>query len=160
MEITQALELMKLDKLPASSNNPSAKCIALVERVSGIKDYAIVNKVGIVCDKGSKSAIRKVIEYYPAKKKQEDVVAEEVVVPEIVVEEPVVEVPVVPEPPKEEKAAEDEANVAVEEPVLSERQKMIEYLVSKKMNKGKLDAKSDEELVKIMKIYNQKEKGV
>lgn len=132
MEITQALELMKLEKLPASSNNPSAKCIALVERVSGIKDYAIVNKVGIVCDKGSKSAIRKVIEYYPAKKKQEEVVALE----------PVVEKPV------------------VEEPTVSERQKMIEYLVSKKMNKGKLDTKSDEELVKIMTIYNQKEKGV
>lgn len=153
MEITQALELMKLEKLPATSNNPSAKCIALVERVSGIKDYAIVNKVGIVCDKGSKSAIRKVIEYYPTKKKQEDAVVEEVVVPEVVVEEVVVEVPVVPEPPKEEPVIE-------EEPVLSERQKMIEYLVSKKMNKGKLDAKSDEELVKIMKIYNQKEKGV
>lgn len=148
MEITQALELMKLEKLPASSNNPSAKCIALVERVSGIKDYAIVDKVGIVCDKGSKSAIRKVIEYYPAKKKQEEVVVEEVVVPEIVVDEPVVE------------ESEQEVDVAVEEPVLSERQKMIEYLVSKKMNKGKLDAKSDEELVKIMKIYNQKEKGV
>lgn len=148
MEITQALELMKLDKLPASSNNPSAKCIALVERVSGIKDYAIVNKVGIVCDKGSKSAIRKVIEYYPAKKKQEEVVVEEVVVPEIVIEEPDVEEP-------ELEVAEEP-----EPPVLSERQKMIEYLVSKKMNKGKLDAKSDEELVKIMKIYNQKEKGV
>lgn len=148
MEITQALELMKLEKLPASSNNPSAKCIALVERVSGIKDYAIVNKVGIVCDKGSKSAIRKVIEYYPAKKKQEEMVAEEVVVPEPVIDEPVVEEP-------ELEVAEEP-----EEPAISERQKMIEYLVSKKMNKGKLDTKSDEELVKIMTIYNQKEKGV
>lgn len=156
MEITQALELMKLEKLPASSNNPSAKCIALVERVSGIKDYAIVNKVGIVCDKGSKSAIRKVIEYYPAKKKQEEVVVEEVVVPETVVDEPVVEAP----EPEVTEEPELEAAEEPEPPVLSERQKMIEYLVSKKMNKGKLDAKSDEELVKIMKIYNQKEKGV
>lgn len=143
MDKQQALDLMKLEQLPAASQTPTAKCIALVERFSGIKDYVIASKIGIISDKGAKSAVKKIVEYYPVTKK---VVAVE---PEPEPESE--EVPeIMPEPePEQQETAE-----------LSEREKMIEYLVSKKMNKAKLNAKTDEELVKITEIYNQKEKGV
>ena len=65
---------MKLETLPEPSNCSTGKCIALVERSSGGKDYVIANKGGVVMDKQPSASIRRIVEYYPVvkEKKGED----------------------------------------------------------------------------------------
>jgi len=65
MNVQQVLQIMKLETLPEPSKLTNTKCIALVERSSGGKDYVIANKTGIVIDKQPSASVRRVIEYYP-----------------------------------------------------------------------------------------------
>jgi len=132
MNKQQVMEMMGLEILPAASNTPIGKCIALVERVGGDKDYVIYANGGIVADKKPVSAVIKVIEYYPVVKEKKVVVVEEVK-PEIVV------------------AVEPEIVVAVE----YNREEAIAFLVSNKMNEARMKEKSDEELKKLLKVYKR-----
>jgi len=78
MDKTQVLGIMELETLPEPQNKPHGKCIALVERAGGIKDYVIFNNGGISIDKKPVSSIIRVIEYYHnAKKKEPEVVVDE-----------------------------------------------------------------------------------
>ena len=74
MNVQQVLQVMKLETLPEPSNCSTGKCIALVERSSGGKDYVIANKGGVVMDKQPSASIRRIVEYYPVvkEKKGED----------------------------------------------------------------------------------------
>jgi hypothetical protein len=118
-----------MEELPIPSNSPAGKCIALVERISGDKDYVIFANGGIVADKQPMSAVRKIIEYYPAVKAKKVVEQE----PEPVIEK-------TPEP-----VASTEYN----------RNEAIKFLVSKKMNEGKMKEKNDDELKKLLKVFRK-----
>jgi len=134
MNKQQVMEMMGLEILPQPSNSPVGKCIALVERVGGDKDYVIFANGGIVADKKPVSAVRKVVEYYPVVKEKKVVVVEEAK-PEVVVE-------VKPEPLPE---------VVVE----YNREEAIAFLVSNKMNEARMKEKTDEELKKLLKVYKR-----
>jgi len=70
MNVQQVLQIMKLETLPEPSNCSTGKCIALVERSSGGKDYVITNKGGVVMDKQPSASVRRIVEYYPVVKEK------------------------------------------------------------------------------------------
>lgn len=114
MNKEQTLSILGLDQLPPKAKTSNERCAVLVERANETKDYAIAANGGIVVDKQSKSAIVRIIEYYP--------VVAEVVVP-------------IPES--------------------DWRKETIDFLVSNKMNRKKMEEKTDDELGKLMKVYKK-----
>ena len=128
MNAQQVLQIMKLETLPEPSNCSAGKCIALVERVSGGKDYAIANKGGIVIDKQPSASIRRIVEYYPVVKEKRG---------------------------KETQEEESEEKKTYVIPEVFERNEAIAFLVSNKMNLIKMQGKTDDELKSLLKVYGR-----
>jgi hypothetical protein len=78
MKLDQTLEYLGLEELPKAGTSTSQKKMAcLVERVTGVKDYAIAKNGGIVADIGFQSSVKRIIEFYPeVAKKDKDAKAE------------------------------------------------------------------------------------
>lgn len=140
MNVQEVLQIMELETLPEPTKTTTIRCIALVERSSGGKDYVIANSIGVVVDKRPIASVRKVIEYYPVAKKGKDIP----VIPEIpeVKSDPAIEPPIIPE-----------AKEMTPEPFT--RQNAIDFLVSKKMNRAKMEDKTDDELKRLLKVYGK-----
>jgi hypothetical protein len=77
MKLEQTLEYLGLDELPKAATTTSQKKMAcLVERVTGVRDYAIAKNGGIVADIGFVSSVKRIIEFYPEPTKKEKKEAE------------------------------------------------------------------------------------
>lgn len=65
MKIQEVLDILSLQELPAPAPQGKGKCAALVQRVTGQKDYVITKNGGVIIDIGYRCSIVKILEYYP-----------------------------------------------------------------------------------------------
>lgn len=73
MKLEAALQYLGWDKLPTPGEpTPRTKCVCLVERVTGLKDYAISREKDICADLGYTSSVKRIIEFYPEKKSKKE----------------------------------------------------------------------------------------
>lgn len=130
MNVQEVLQIMELEKLPEPSKTATIRCIALVERSSGGKDYVIASSGGVVMDKRPIASVRRIIEYYPVAKKKKEEVPEVPSAPVEVAEtkqEPVVETPIAPE--IKEAAVEESSAPIIETPVTFAEQEVKEPVI-------------------------------
>jgi hypothetical protein len=185
MKLDQTLEYLGLDELPKPGTSTSQKKMAcLVERVTGVKDYAIAKNGGIVADIGFVSSVKRIIEFYPEPTKKEKAVpkAEEPAVTEAPIVPIVPEVPVVPKAPTEDNSDDekDESDADnTEEPIEplaqqqqgvkdleeifpedtqpthSVRELMIAFLETQRNKRATLDTKTDSQLADMCKRFGK-----
>ena len=131
MKKQEILDLLELTELPAPGQPGKGKCAALVQRTTGQQDYVITKGGGIITDIGYKSAIVKIIEFYPVVK---ETVPEKAEVVEVVEKQkPIPQ----QEPVKKQKIA-------------FNRFEAITFLESKNFNKKSLLKKSDKQLQELL----------
>lgn len=131
MKKQEILDLLELTELPAPGQPGKGKCAALVQRTTGQQDYVITKGGGIITDIGYKSAIVKIIEFYPVVK---ETVPEKAEVVEVVEQQkPIPQ----QEPVKKQKTA-------------FNRYEAITFLESKNFNKKSLLKKSDKQLQELL----------
>ncbi len=131
MKKQEILDLIELTELPAPGQPGKGKCAALVQRTTGQQDYVITKGGGVITDIGYKSAIVKIVEYYPVVK---ETVPEKAEVVEVVEKQkPIPQ----QEPVKKQKIA-------------FNRFEAITFLESKNFNKKSLLKKSDKQLQELL----------
>ncbi len=128
MKKQEILDLLELTELPVPGQPSKGKCAALVQRTTGQQDYVITKGGGVITDIGYKSAIVRIIEYYP------------------VVKETVFE---------KSEVAEQQKPIPQQEPVKKQkiafnRYEAITFLESKNFNKKSLLKKSDKQLQELL----------
>jgi hypothetical protein len=132
MKLDQTLEYLGLDELPKPGTSTSQKKMAcLVERVTGVKDYAIAKNGGIVADIGFVSSVKRIIEFYPEQTKKEKAApkVDEPAKEETPVIPPIPVVPIVPEPPSE-----DDSDDEKDEPDADNTEEPIEELTQQQQD--------------------------
>lgn len=82
------MDYLGLEKLPIPEQDALHKCVVLVERINGVKDYAIAQERRIIADIGFTAPIVSIIEYYPTRREKKEVIE---------VEQPIIQnIPILP----------------------------------------------------------------
>lgn len=170
MKLQQTLEYLELEQLPeAGTSTSQRKCACLVERVTGVKDYAIAKNGGIVADLNFTASIKRIVEFYPvSKKKLEEQLSKFADEMERVyeIDQPVKDA-VVESISKSAEILEltqpqqSEVNVAFDKMItkdpqpVSKRELMIAFLETQRNKRASLDLKTDEQLTEMCKRFGK-----
>jgi len=169
MKKQEVLDFMKWSELPEAADESTAKCPVLVERTNKTRDYAISNKGKIVADKKFRAMITKVLEYYPEKAVSDEEIAKIEADKAAKVEKAIAKAKadaerIIADEKKaakkaeakikaaEKKAADEKLN---KETGLTKRERMIEFLVSKKNKPEVLESKPTDELFILCKKFGK-----
>ena len=157
MKLQQVLEYLELEQLPqAGTSTSQKKCACLVERVTGVKDYAIAKNGGIVVDLNFTASIKRIVEFYPVQKKKE---------PEVTVIPP--PIPTEDLAPKIEGTTEgtiggttdmadlEEVFPSKDPQPVSKRGLMIAFLETQRNKRATLDLKTDDQLAEMCKRFGK-----
>lgn len=151
MKKQEVLDYMEIKELPDPVEESKEKCIALVLRNTGAKDYVICKNGGVVLDKKYRSGIARVIEYYPEVEKSPEAPASKAEAPNNDAKEKPT--------PKEESVLNPINTKTIPEQgkVSSEfnREDAILFLMKKKMKKGNLIKKTNDQLKALLNIYKK-----